>query len=119
MDGDIKVDIRYALVKSAECITGRHLLETTVGAIARAVCWKGTVSRCENLAQLAVEVGRLLDWSSQRQDSDGASGNTESQFVLVFDGIDCQRDAPPTLLPALARLSETVSNLRYLRYPHL
>lgn len=27
-------------------------------------------------------------------------------FVLVFDAIDRQRDAPPTLLPALGRLSE-------------
>lgn len=31
------------------------------------------------------------------------------QFVLVFDTIDRQKDAPPTLLPALARLSEMVS----------
>ena len=32
------------------------------------------------------------------------------RFVLVFDGIDRQRDAPHTLLPALARLSEIVGN---------
>lgn len=31
------------------------------------------------------------------------------RFVLVLDAIDRQRDAPPTLLPALARLSEIVS----------
>lgn len=30
-------------------------------------------------------------------------------FVLVFDAIDRQKEAPPTLLPALARLSEIVS----------
>lgn len=30
-------------------------------------------------------------------------------FVLVFDAIDRQKEAPPTLLPALARLSEMVS----------
>lgn len=30
-------------------------------------------------------------------------------FVLVFDAIDHQKEAPPTLLPALARLSEMVS----------
>jgi len=30
------------------------------------------------------------------------------RFVLVFDGIDQQREAPATLLPALARLSEIV-----------
>nr|XP_036584171.1 origin recognition complex subunit orc5 [Colletotrichum truncatum]KAF6793560.1 origin recognition complex subunit orc5 [Colletotrichum truncatum] len=30
------------------------------------------------------------------------------RLVLVFDSIDRQRDAPPTLLPALARLSEII-----------
>jgi origin recognition complex subunit 5 len=32
------------------------------------------------------------------------------RFVLVFDAVDRQRDAPHTLLPALARLSEIVRN---------
>lgn len=36
------------------------------------------------------------------------------RFVLVFDGIDRQREAPITLLPALARLSEIVSILVHL-----
>jgi len=36
---------------------------------------------------------------------------TTTKFVLVFDGIDKQRDAPHTLIPALARLSEIVSLL--------
>lgn len=30
-------------------------------------------------------------------------------FILVLDGMDKQRDPPPTLMPALARLCETVS----------
>jgi origin recognition complex subunit 5 len=30
------------------------------------------------------------------------------KFVLVFDGIDAQREAPPTLIPALARFGEMV-----------
>ncbi|TDZ40342.1 Origin recognition complex subunit 5 [Colletotrichum trifolii] len=30
------------------------------------------------------------------------------RLVLVFDAIDCQRDAPSTLLPALARLCEII-----------
>ena len=30
------------------------------------------------------------------------------RFVLVFDSIDAQREAPLSLLPALARLHETV-----------
>ncbi|KAK1078995.1 hypothetical protein LTR33_006765 [Friedmanniomyces endolithicus] len=33
------------------------------------------------------------------------------KFVLVFDGVDKQRESPPTLLPALARLGEYVPGL--------
>jgi len=113
----------YAIVKSAECIGGRHLLEQTVGAVAKAVNWKGNISRCENLSQLVVEIGRLLeDWSTSEEEDKG-----KKRFVLVFDGIDRQRDAPPTLLPALARLGEIVrppphplfnsQNRRKHRYP--
>lgn len=87
--------IKYAIVRSKECITGRHLLERTVCAVADAV-EKQSPGRCENLAQLAVLLGKLLEGSRGR-------------FVLVFDGVDKQRDAPPTLVPALARLGEVVS----------
>jgi len=31
------------------------------------------------------------------------------KFILMFDDVDKQREAPPTLLPALARLGEIVS----------
>jgi origin recognition complex subunit 5 len=96
-------------VKSAESITGRHLLETIVGAIAQAIGWKGNVHRCENLAQLAVEISRLLDGNSRKLDSGGEGDDIKSRFVLVLDGIDKQRDAPPTLVPALARMGEVVS----------
>lgn len=34
----------------------------------------------------------------------------KGKFVLVFDGIDKQRETPPTLLPALARVGEIVSS---------
>lgn len=90
-------------MKSAECISGRHLLEQTVGAVAKAVEWKENVGRCENLAQLAVEIGRMVDsWTVSGEEDEGR------KFVLVFDGIDHQRDAPATLLQALARLGEIV-----------
>jgi origin recognition complex subunit 5 len=50
---------------------------------------------------LVVELSRLLQsWA--------AEADTKHRFVLVFDGVDHQRDAPPTLLPALARLGEVV-----------
>ncbi|OBT80207.1 hypothetical protein VF21_00567 [Pseudogymnoascus sp. 05NY08] len=90
--------LRYAIVRSKECITGRHLLEGTVCAVAAAVGWEETPGRCENLAQLAVLLGKMLE---------GGKG----RFVLVFDGVDKQRDAPPTLVPALARLGEVIPNL--------
>lgn len=96
--------MQYAIIKSAECITGRHLLEQTVGAVAKAVGWRGKVGRCENLPQLVVELERLLGGRSSGSDKYGTQ-----RLVLVFDGIDRQRDAPLTLLPALARLGEVVS----------
>ena len=93
--------LRYAIVKSAECITGRHLLEQTTLQIAKAIGYDGTLGRCENLAQLRVDIGRLLEeWAESSQ------GRT--RMVLVFDGIDIQKDAPQTLVPALARLGEIV-----------
>lgn len=97
--------LRYTIVKSAECITGRHLLEQTVGAVAKALGWEGKVGRCENLSQLVVELQRLLE--GQKVETDNSQ---KQRLVLVFDGIDHQRDSPPTLLPALARLGEVVSN---------
>lgn len=96
--------LRYAIVKSAECITGRHLLERTVAAVAEAVGWAGALGRCENLAQLGVVLGKLLEGLRE-------GGGRRDKFVLVFDGIDAQRDAPPTLLPALARMGEVVRRL--------
>jgi len=55
---------------------------------------KARYARCENIGALAVQLQRLL--------------NGIEKFVLVFDGIDHQREAPPTLLPALARFGESV-----------
>ena len=79
-------------------MTGRHLLERTVAAVQQSVHTKGDGddynSRCENLSALVVHLQRLL--------------KSEEKFVLVLDGVDKQREAPPTLLPALARLGEFV-----------
>jgi origin recognition complex subunit 5 len=61
--------------------------------------WDAAPSRCETLSQLTVELSKILKYTPR---PDGF------RFVLVFDGIDRQRDAPHTLLPALARLSEIV-----------
>lgn len=95
--------LRYAIVKSAECISGRQLLEQTTLSIAKAIEYRGTLGKCENLAQLAVDVAMLQEqWTG--------AGEGRKRLVLVFDGIDSQRDAPHTLIPALARLGEIVSD---------
>ncbi|XXG97518.1 ATP-binding protein [Hypoxylon texense] len=98
--------LNYAVVKSVECVTARHLFERTVGLVADALEWEGvaSVGRCDTLAALTVELSRMLKDDVERE-------NGDRRFVLVFDGIDRQREAPPTLLPALARLSEIIPNL--------
>ncbi|MCJ1438163.1 hypothetical protein MMC27_007550 [Xylographa pallens] len=53
--------------------------------------------RCESLSSLTVQLERMT--------------RLQSRFILVFDGIDRQREAPSTLLPALARLGEIISKL--------
>ncbi|KAI0192707.1 origin recognition complex subunit 5 C-terminus-domain-containing protein [Xylaria flabelliformis] len=95
-------DLNYAIVKSAECVTARHLFERTVGLVGDALQNGSTPGRCETLAALTAELTKLLKYAER---------DAQSRFVLVFDGIDRQRDAPPTLLPALARLSEIIPNL--------
>ncbi|KAI1495846.1 origin recognition complex subunit 5 C-terminus-domain-containing protein [Biscogniauxia marginata] len=107
-------DLSYAIVKSAECVTARHLYERTVGLVAGALKWDGAVGRCETLAALTVELTKMLKYAERAGgDNESASDNTtrRRRFVLVFDGIDRQRDAPPTLLPALARLAEIIPHL--------
>ncbi|KAK5131330.1 hypothetical protein LTR08_000996 [Meristemomyces frigidus] len=96
--------LQHAIIQCRECVTGRHLLERTVAAV-HAATQEADASRetgsyagrCENIGALAVHLQRLLAH--------------QSKFVLVFDGIDKQREAPPTLLPALARLREIIPSL--------
>ncbi|OJD28642.1 male sterility protein [Diplodia corticola] len=98
----------HAIINSRECITGRHLLERTLAACLDAVdetdpdtpLDRAPYARCENLSALFVQLQRLLHGTPR--------------FVLVFDGVDKQREAPPTLLPALARLGEHVRGLSTL-----
>lgn len=80
------------------------MLEQVIGAVAKAIGYTGPIRRCENIAQLAAELRKLLEWWFS---SDHEMVLNKS-FVLVFDGIDQQKEALPTLLPALARLGEIV-----------
>ncbi|QDS76691.1 hypothetical protein FKW77_000586 [Venturia effusa] len=91
----------HAIIQSRECITGRQLLERSFAASVDALSKLSDAhvdvsdhGRCENLSALQVNLQRLLE--------------RQKKFTLVFDGIDQQREAPPTLLPALARLGETI-----------
>ncbi|KAI4139840.1 MAG: hypothetical protein LQ340_007964, partial [Diploschistes diacapsis] len=100
------LNIPHAIIRSRECITGRHLLERTVLACKHEVEKGGLIAfndidgRCESLSSLSVILSRLLAHTKK--------------FVLVFDGVDKQREAPPTLLPALARLGEIIPSLTVL-----
>ncbi|RDW88058.1 origin recognition complex subunit Orc5-like protein [Coleophoma cylindrospora] len=103
-NGASQAGLLYAIIDSRECITGRHLLEQVIGAVAKAVGYTGNIRRCENITQLVVELRKLIEWWCS---PDPELAQMRS-FVLVFDGIDRQREAPPTLLPALARLGELI-----------
>ncbi|KAL6866344.1 hypothetical protein ACO1O0_002452 [Amphichorda felina] len=94
-------NVRYAVVNAAQCITARHLFETVVAAVAEALEWpqEDVAKRCETLAQLDVELCRMLKYPNRP---------SRFSFILVLDAIDRARDAPPTLMPGLARLSEII-----------
>lgn len=82
-----------------ECITQRHLLETTLHKVADALSLDVAALRCESLVQLTFELSRMLKDLPQPD---------RRHFVLVFDGIDGQKEASPALLSALAKLSDIV-----------
>ena len=85
-------------MRSRECITTRHLLERAIAAVEDALKQEDNPrsidGRCESISAFVVQLQHLLE----------ERGN----FILVFDGIDRQREAAPTLLPAIARLEEIV-----------
>ncbi|CAG8884129.1 unnamed protein product [Penicillium nalgiovense] len=101
------VEVPHAIVRSSECITGRHLLTkilwNTLEALGQKEEWeKSGKGRCEQVSGLAVLLDECL-----------AARPVEYQgkFVLVLDEIDRQREAPHTLLSALARLGEIIPSL--------
>lgn len=92
------------IVQSQECITTRHLLERTLAGVKDALkSQRGNTEandvdgRCESISAFVVELQSLLEG--------------RGKHILVFDGIDHQREVTPTLLPAIARLGEIVSSL--------
>jgi origin recognition complex subunit 5 len=90
----------FAIIQSRECITARHLLEKAA-SVSAAACrpllgdaGASAPQRCENVNSLAAHLERIL-----RQ---------VPKLILVFDGIDKQRETQPTLIPGLARLGSIV-----------
>lgn len=102
----------YAIIRSQECVTARHLLERTVGEVARAIKWSGKIERCEDVGRLVVILEKMLQsiqpLASDVQQREEKGLASSGKFTLVFDGIDKQRDASPMLVPSLGRLSEVV-----------
>ncbi|KAL4797433.1 origin recognition complex subunit 5 C-terminus-domain-containing protein [Aspergillus venezuelensis] len=101
------LEVPHAIVRSPECITGRHLLTKILWAILSALGRKDEwekfgKGRCEHVSSLAVLLGECLSSNPEKP---------VDKFVLVLDGIDKQREAPPTLLSALARLGEMIPSL--------
>lgn len=122
--------VPHAIVRCTECITGRHLLTKILWAVLEALGRKSEweafgKGRCEHVSSLAVLLATILSGpgpgtgtgsGSTAGNGDGSTrngtastlGNENGKFVLVLDGVDRQREAPGTLLPALARLGDMV-----------
>ncbi|KAJ5386273.1 hypothetical protein N7509_008814 [Penicillium cosmopolitanum] len=101
------LEVPHAVVRSSECITGRHLLTkilwNTLEALGQKDEWeKFGKGRCEHVSSLAVLLEECLATRTPEK---------RGKFVLVLDEIDRQREAPPTLLSALARLGEIIPSL--------
>ena len=102
------LNIPFAIVPSQECITTRHLLQRTIAAVIDAFNNENfedrklqpVDGRCESISAFVVQLQRMVLFGGK--------------FILVFDGIDRQRDASPTLLPAIARLGEVVLAIKGL-----
>lgn len=94
------------IIRSQECVTARHLLERTIAATREELsrqCDDERVDagdgRCDSISAFVVELQSLLEG--------------RGKFILAFDGIDGQREAATTLLPAIARLGEIVRLLLF------
>ena len=94
------LSIPSAVASSKECITTRHLLERTLATVMNSLHaqTRGTPinfdGKCDSISAFVIQLQCLLEG--------------KGKYILVFDGIDRQREASPTLLPAIARLGEIV-----------
>ncbi|KAL1968721.1 hypothetical protein VTN77DRAFT_1547 [Rasamsonia byssochlamydoides] len=100
------LQVPHAIIRCAECITGRHLLTKilleTLQALGLQDEWERFgKGKCEHVSTLAVLLADAVASTSGRV----------KKFVLVLDEIDKQREAPQMLLSALARLGEVIPAL--------
>lgn len=95
---------RHAVVQSADWVDSRELLEAAISAVVN-------ISKEENEEHVGTDIDRRCEsisiFVTQLQLLLEGKGNT----ILVFDGIDRQREPWLTLLPAIARLGEAVSSI--------
>ncbi|KAF2671896.1 origin recognition complex subunit Orc5 [Microthyrium microscopicum] len=98
------LDVPHAIIDSKECITTRQLLEQAVAATRNSVhqalgtgLLHGNQIKCETVNALENHLEKNI--------------KDVPKFVLVFDGVDRQKEAPMTLLPGLARLGTIIPNL--------
>ncbi|KAG8627218.1 hypothetical protein KVT40_004701 [Elsinoe batatas] len=106
--------VPHIILQCRECITGRHLFERVI-AECQSITHFGTngdsgrrtaFERCESINAFVVALSTILDGVGR--------------FVIVLDGVDELRDAPPSMVPALVRLGEQIPNLTVVlvvRYP--
>lgn len=96
------------VIHSADWVDSRELLEAAISAVVN-ISKEGNEEdvnteiidgRCESISAFVVQLQLLLEG--------------KGKFILVFDGIDRQREPWLTLLPAVARLGEVVSSILLL-----
>lgn len=96
---------RHVAIQSADWVDSRELLEAAISAVVN-ISKEGNEEdvnteiidgRCESISAFVVQLQLLLEG--------------KGKFILVFDGIDRQREPWLTLLPAVARLGEVVSSI--------
>ncbi|KAF2155848.1 hypothetical protein K461DRAFT_274887 [Myriangium duriaei CBS 260.36] len=102
----------FVMLQCRECITSRHLLERIITECQGAHNNesvdgdRGTHQRCESINAFTVALSSILAGAEK--------------FIIALDGIDELHDAPPSLVPAMARLGEMIPALTILlivRYP--
>jgi origin recognition complex subunit 5 len=93
------LNVPHVIVSSRECITARHLLEQTIVACRRTVQKLG-----HELASMNLRCENVNAFENQLEKS---LANVP-KFVIVFDGIDRQKESGPGLITGLSRLGYIV-----------